>query len=189
MEGDWSTAVMQWGRKNASLMVPSSDWEIKFITTSFQHHGNLKGVWINCYDAQVEGDWNCNEGGTNPTDYLEWEPDQPDDEKHLTDQDYGFMITRDYKNNPDILGIAVTCMQCTRCSLCASVPVKPDVVNPLRMCKVFWSLCVSLSLRPHPRCRTDTEVAWRRQCLERKDIHIKPSLLLLFGCHMFLILK
>ncbi|XP_071798833.1 asialoglycoprotein receptor 2-like [Asterias amurensis] len=104
MEGDWSTAVMQCDRNNASIMLPSSDWENKYIFSSFQHHGDLKGVWINCNDAEVEGEWNCNEDGKYPTEYRKWEPDQPDDEKWQGEQDYGFMITRDYKNNPDILG-------------------------------------------------------------------------------------
>ncbi|XP_071798824.1 C-type lectin domain family 17, member A-like [Asterias amurensis] len=103
MEGNWATAVMQCDRNNASIMFPSSDWENKFIFSSFQHHGDLLGVWINCNDAEVEGEWNCNEDGK-PTEYRKWEPNQPDDEKHLGDQDYGFMISRDYKNNPYILG-------------------------------------------------------------------------------------
>ena len=104
MEGNWATAVMQCDRNNASIMVPSSDWENKFIFSSFQHHGDSFGVWINCNDAEVEGEWNCIEDGKYPNEYRKWEPDQPDDEKQSVDQDYGFMITRDYKNNQDILG-------------------------------------------------------------------------------------
>ncbi len=104
MKGDWSTAVMQCDRNNASLMVPSSDGENEFIFTSFQPHGNLLGIWINCNDAQVEGEWNCYEDGKKPTEYRKWEPDQPDDDKWSKDQDYGFMITSDYKDSPYILG-------------------------------------------------------------------------------------
>ncbi|XP_033637916.1 asialoglycoprotein receptor 1-like [Asterias rubens] len=105
MEGDWSTAVMQCDRNNASIMVPSSDWENKYILTSFQHHGSLKGVWIDCNDAKVEGEWNCYEDGKYPTEYRKWEPDQPDDEKWPADDDYGFMITRAYHGkNPEVLG-------------------------------------------------------------------------------------
>ncbi|XP_033637913.1 asialoglycoprotein receptor 1-like [Asterias rubens] len=105
MEGDWSTAVMQCDRNNASIMVPSSDWENKYILTSFQHHGSLKGVWIDCNDAKVEGEWNCYEDGKYPTEYRKWEPDQPDDEKWPADDDYGFMITRTYHGkNPEVLG-------------------------------------------------------------------------------------
>ena len=105
MEGNWITAVMQCDRNNASIMLPSSDWENKFIFTSFQHNGNqLDGVWINCNDAEVEGEWNCNEDGKDPTEYRKWEPDQPDSEGWHHDQDSGFMITRDFKSNPGILG-------------------------------------------------------------------------------------
>ncbi|XP_071798850.1 asialoglycoprotein receptor 2-like [Asterias amurensis] len=104
MKGYWSTAVMQCDRNNASIMVPSSDGENEFIFNSFQQHGYLKGVWINCNDAEVEGEWNCNEDVKYPTEYRKWAQNQPDDEKHVGDQDYGFMIIRDYKNNPDMLG-------------------------------------------------------------------------------------
>ena len=47
MEGNRSTAVMQCDRNNASIMLPSSDWENEFIFRSFQHHGYPVGVWIN----------------------------------------------------------------------------------------------------------------------------------------------
>ena len=114
MKGDWTTALMQCDRNNASIMLPSSDGENEFIFTSFQHHGYLEGVWINCNDAEVEGDWNCIENGLNPTKYRKWGPNQPDDEKWPSDHDYdydygydhdyGYMLTRDIQKNPDILG-------------------------------------------------------------------------------------
>ncbi|XP_033637842.1 asialoglycoprotein receptor 1-like [Asterias rubens] len=104
MKGDWTTAVMHCDRNNASLMLPTSDWENKFIFTTFQHHGDPIGVWINCNDAEVEGEWNCIEDGKFPTEYRKWDPEQPDDDIRSTDQDYGFMITLNYKNNPDVLG-------------------------------------------------------------------------------------
>ena len=104
MEGNWFTAVMQCDRNNASVMVPSSDWENKFIFNSFQQHGDLFGAWINCNEAEVEGDWKCYEGDKHLTEYRKWEPDQPDGYKQRGDQDYAFMITRNYKNRPGVLG-------------------------------------------------------------------------------------
>ena len=104
MKGNWSIAVKKCDQNNASIMVPSSDGENEFIFTSFQHHEDLYGVWINCNDIEVEGEWNCYEDGKYPTEYRKWEPNQPDDNEKPGDQDYGFMLTKDYKNNPDILG-------------------------------------------------------------------------------------
>ena len=103
MKGDWATAVMQCDQNNATMMVPSSDWENEFIFTSFPHDQTY-GIWINCNDVGREGEWKCYEDGNIPTNYRKWEPDQPDDEKIYGAQDFGFMIIRDYKNNPDILG-------------------------------------------------------------------------------------
>ncbi|XP_071798851.1 asialoglycoprotein receptor 2-like [Asterias amurensis] len=100
MEGHWSAAVTQCNLHNAYIMVPSSDWETRFILNSFQLHDDLIGVWINCNDEQVEGDWNCYENG-NPTEYRKWDYDQPDDDTRSSDQDYAMMIT---KGNTDSLG-------------------------------------------------------------------------------------
>ncbi|XP_071791671.1 asialoglycoprotein receptor 1-like [Asterias amurensis] len=103
MEGDWSTAVIQCDRNNASIMLPSSDWENEFIFRSFQHHGSPVGVWINCNDAVVEGDWNCYEDGKYPTEYRKWRPTQPDDEAWPMSQDYAYMLTR-VLTDPNELG-------------------------------------------------------------------------------------
>ncbi|XP_071798852.1 asialoglycoprotein receptor 1-like [Asterias amurensis] len=105
LEGDWTTAVMECDRNNAYIMVPSSEGENGFLLNSFQHHGDLRGVWINCNDAEVEGEWNCIENGKYLTEYRKWEPDQPDDDQWDANQDYGFMVTHVYDDkNPDILG-------------------------------------------------------------------------------------
>ena len=42
IEGDWSTAVMQCDRNNASLMAPSSDWENKFIYSYLLHFSTME---------------------------------------------------------------------------------------------------------------------------------------------------
>ena len=91
MKGNWTNATMQCDRNNASIMVPSSDWENAFINNSLPYSANSLSVWINCNDAEVEGEWNCYEGGKYPTGYRKWVPDA---QRPSFGRNYGAMITR-----------------------------------------------------------------------------------------------
>ncbi|XP_071791133.1 uncharacterized protein [Asterias amurensis] len=178
MKGDWTTAVMQCDQNNASIMVPSSDGENDFIDHSFQRHDQSSfGVWINCNDAEVEGEWNCYEDGQNPTEYRKWEPNQPDDDRKQGDQDYGFMITSVYSTKLDtVIGswgdaweVSVFFVICER----------PQQGNCDQSALDMYCLTADESTgRFTPRCLfnhtlgsypTDTVAACKQRCMERQD--------------------